>query len=84
MDDLPVDIVLWTVGTAVSPVIAALDLPKTSTGRLQVMPTLQVVDHPEIFGLGDAADAVDEQGQPIPHTAQAAFQQADYAAWNLW
>ncbi|WJI26520.1 NAD(P)/FAD-dependent oxidoreductase [Thermosynechococcus sp. B3] len=84
VDDLPVDIVLWTVGTAVSPVIAALDLPKTSTGRLQVMPTLQVVDHPEIFALGDAADAVDEQGQAIPHTAQAAFQQADYAAWNLW
>lgn len=84
VDDLPVDIVLWTVGTAVSPVIAALDLPKTPTGRLQVMPTLQVVDHPEIFALGDAADAVDEQGQAIPHTAQAAFQQADYAAWNLW
>ncbi|HIK36316.1 MULTISPECIES: NAD(P)/FAD-dependent oxidoreductase [unclassified Thermosynechococcus] len=84
VDDLPVDIVLWTVGTAVSPVIAALDLPKTSTGRLQVIPTLQVVDHPEIFALGDAADAVDEQGQAIPHTAQAAFQEADYAAWNLW
>ncbi|HIK25228.1 MAG TPA: NAD(P)/FAD-dependent oxidoreductase [Thermosynechococcus sp. M46_R2017_013] len=84
VDDLPVDIVLWTVGTVVSPVVAALDLPKTPTGRLQVMPTLQVVDHPEIFALGDAADAVDDQGQAIPHTAQAAFQQADYAAWNLW
>ncbi|MFN4280597.1 NAD(P)/FAD-dependent oxidoreductase [Thermosynechococcus sp.] len=84
VEELPVDIVLWTVGTAVSPVIAALDLPKTATGRLQVLPTLQVVDHPEIFALGDAAEAVDEQGQAIPHTAQAAFQQADYAAWNLW
>ncbi|BAY52253.1 type 2 NADH dehydrogenase NdbB [Thermostichus vulcanus NIES-2134] len=84
VDELPVDIVLWTVGTAVSPVIAALDLPKTASGRLQVTPTLQVVDHPDIFALGDAADAVDEQGQPIPHTAQAAFQQADYVAWNLW
>ncbi|WP_448525457.1 NAD(P)/FAD-dependent oxidoreductase [Parathermosynechococcus lividus] len=84
VDELPVDIVLWTVGTAVSPLIANLELPKTASGRLQVTPTLQVVDHPEIFALGDAADAIDEQGQVVPHTAQAAFQQADYAAWNLW
>ncbi|ATS19494.1 NAD(P)/FAD-dependent oxidoreductase [Synechococcus sp. PCC 6717] len=84
VDELPVDIVLWTVGTAVSPLIANLELPKTASGRLEVTPTLQVVDHPEIFALGDAADAIDEQGQVLPHTAQAAFQQADYAAWNLW
>ncbi|XFA71921.1 NAD(P)/FAD-dependent oxidoreductase [Thermosynechococcaceae cyanobacterium Okahandja] len=84
VDEIPVDIVLWTVGTAVSPLIAALELPKTASGRLQVTPTLRVVDHPDLFALGDAADAVDEQGQPLPHTAQAAFQQADYAAWNLW
>ncbi|WP_448526829.1 NAD(P)/FAD-dependent oxidoreductase [Parathermosynechococcus lividus] len=84
VDELPVDIVLWTVGTAVSPLIANLELPKTASGRLEVTPTLQVVEHPEIFALGDAADAIDEQGQVLPHTAQAAFQQADYAAWNLW
>jgi len=84
VDELPVDIVLWTVGTAVSPLIANLELPKTASGRLEVTPTLQVVDHPEIFALGDAADVIDEQGQVLPHTAQAAFQQADYAAWNLW
>jgi NADH dehydrogenase len=31
--------------------------------------------------LADSRDAV---GQQVPSTAQAAFQQADFAAWNIW
>lgn len=84
MDTLPVDIVLWTVGTRVAPVIRDLPLPKTDRGQVKISPTLQVVDHPEIFALGDLASGVDADGQFVPATAQAAFQQADYAGWNLW
>jgi NADH:ubiquinone reductase (non-electrogenic) len=79
-----VDAVLWTVGTRPAAVIANLDLPKTERGRLQVLPTLQTPTFPEIFALGDAAAVVDAEGQPVPATAQAAFQQAGYCAWNLW
>jgi NADH dehydrogenase FAD-containing subunit len=39
---------------------------------------------PEIFALGDLADCQDAEGQQVPNTAQAAFQQADYTAWNIW
>jgi NADH dehydrogenase len=53
-------------------------------GQLTTIPTLQVVDHPEIFALGDLADCRDAEGQQVPSTAQAAFQQADYTAWNIW
>lgn len=84
IDEIPVDIVLWTVGTRVVPLIQPLNLPHNSRQQLQVQPTLQVVDHPEIYALGDLADCKDASGQQVPTTAQAALQQADYAGWNLW
>jgi NADH dehydrogenase len=84
VDEIPVEIVLWTVGTQVLPLIAALDLPHNDRQQLQVSPTLQVIDHPDLFALGDIADCKDAEGQRVPATAQSALQQADYTAWNLW
>lgn len=83
-DELPVDIVLWTVGTRVVPLLESLELPRNNRRQIQVESTLQVVDHPEIFALGDLADCKDASGQQVPNTAQSALQQADYAGWNLW
>jgi NADH dehydrogenase len=84
VDTIPVDLVIWTVGTRVAPVVRTLPLKQNQRGQLTITPTLQVVDHPEIFALGDLADCRDAEGQQVPATAQAAFQQADYAGWNLW
>ncbi len=84
VDTIPVDLVLWTVGTRVAPVVRSLPLKQNQRGQLTTTPTLQVVDHPEIFALGDLADCRDAEGQQVPITAQAAFQQADYTAWNIW
>ncbi|WP_017710908.1 NAD(P)/FAD-dependent oxidoreductase [Prochlorothrix hollandica] len=84
VESIPVDLVLWTVGNQVVPVVQSLPLPRTPQGRLSIEPTLQVVGHPHIFALGDLAEGRDGSGQKIPPTAQAAFQQADYAGWNLW
>ena len=75
---------IWTVGTRVAPPVRALPLKQNQRGQLTTTPTLQVVDHPEIFALGDLADCRDAEGQQVPTTAQSAFQQADYAGWNLW
>ncbi|MBI4781355.1 MAG: NAD(P)/FAD-dependent oxidoreductase [Oscillatoriophycideae cyanobacterium NC_groundwater_1537_Pr4_S-0.65um_50_18] len=83
VDTIPVDIVLWTVGTRVAPVVKALPLKHNERGQLVLTPTLQT-DRPEIFALGDSAECIDAEGQKVPGTAQAAFQQADYAGWNLW
>lgn len=83
-DTLAVDLVLWTVGNRMHPVIQALDVAKNQSGQLSVLSTLQLLDYPHIFALGDLADGRDAEGQIIPPTAQAAFQQADYAAWNIW
>lgn len=83
-DTLPVDLVLWTVGTRVPTVVQKLSLTTNANGQIVTHPTLQVVDHPEILALGDLAAVHDAEGQAVPATAQVAIQQADYAAWNLW
>ncbi len=84
IDTIPTDLVLWTVGTQVAAVVKSLPLPRNNRGQLTTTNTLQVLDHPEIYALGDLADCKDASGQQIPTTAQAAFQQADYVGWNLW
>jgi NADH dehydrogenase len=84
VDTIPVDVVIWTVGTQVAPVVRSLPLKQNQRGQLTTTPTLQVIDRPEIFAVGDLADCRDAEGQQVPTTAQAAFQQADYAGWNIW
>lgn len=84
VDTIPVDLVIWTVGTRVTNVVKSLPFKQNQRGQITNTPTLQVLDHPDIFALGDLADCIDAEGQQVPATAQAAFQQADYAAWNIW
>jgi demethylphylloquinone reductase len=83
-ETLPVDLVLWTVGTKISDVVQALALKKNDRGQIRTQGTLQVEDYPEVYALGDLADCPEADGQVVPTTAQAAFQQADYAGWNIW
>jgi demethylphylloquinone reductase len=84
VDTIPVDLVIWTVGTRVTPVVRSLPFKQNQRGQITTTPTLQVIDYPNIFALGDLADTQDAEGQQVPATAQSAFQQADYTAWNIW
>lgn len=84
IDDIPVDLVLWTVGMQVPSLIRSLPLKQNERGQLVVTPTLQAIDYPNIFALGDLAQCRDASGQQMPATAQVAIQQADYVAWNIW
>lgn len=83
--------VVWTAGTTALPIIKELPIsddkhvseapPKEdSQGRLHVTPTLQLHDFPEVFAGGDCA-AVTEN--PLPPTAQVAYQQGYAIARNL-
>ncbi len=83
-DEIPVDIVLWTVGNQVNPLISALNLARNQRGQIKTLPTLQTVDRPNIYALGDLAEIFDQEGKPVTTTAQSAMQQADFAAWNIW
>jgi len=84
VDTIPVEAVLWTVGTRIAEAIVPLPLKKNQRGQITVAPTLQAIDHPDLFALGDLADCKDADGQQVATTAQVAIQQADYVSWNLW
>ncbi|MEL7037065.1 MAG: hypothetical protein AAFO04_15800 [Cyanobacteria bacterium J06592_8] len=63
--------------------LSYLECQQNHQGQLLTQSTLQLLEYPEVFALGDLADIRDRKGQPIPATAQAAFQQANCAAKNL-
>jgi demethylphylloquinone reductase len=84
VDRIPVDVVLWTVGNQVNPVVASLIFERNLRGQIKTLPTLQTVDRPEVYALGDLAEVIDSDDNKIPATAQSALQQADFAAWNIW
>jgi NADH dehydrogenase len=75
-----VELVLWTVGNTVPELITNISLEKNGQGLLEVNQFLQVKGHDFIYALGDIAQI----NQDIPKTAQAAIQQADFCAWNIW
>lgn len=79
---LPIDLVIWTAGTQSREWLSKLDCQQTEQGKLLIHPTLQLLDYPEVFALGDIAQITPTR-QNIPATAQAAFQQASRAASNL-
>ncbi|HAX85452.1 MAG TPA: NAD(P)/FAD-dependent oxidoreductase [Cyanobacteria bacterium UBA11370] len=81
--NLPVDLVLWTVGTRSIDWVRNLPCRQNSQGQLIILPTLQVVDYPEVFALGDLAEIEYPRRKNVPATAQAAYQQADCAAHNI-
>ena len=84
VDTIPVDLVLWTVGNQVLQLIQNLPLQQSVRGLLKIKPNLQVVERDDIYALGDVAECYDTEGNLLPATAQVAFQQSDYCAWNLW
>lgn len=83
-DVIPVDLVLWTVGNTVSPLTDNLNLSKSDRGLLKIKPTLQLLERDDIYAIGDTAECLDESGNLLPATAQVAYQQSDYCAWNIW
>lgn len=83
-DILPVEVVLWTVGTRVNDIVAQLPLKHNERRQVVVQPTLEAVDSPGVYALGDLADCRDAEGQQMPTTAQVALQQADFVGWNIW
>ncbi|KAL3640477.1 Nuclear pore complex subunit [Castilleja foliolosa] len=87
--EVEADLVLWTVGSKpLIPELGSSDkpvyLPLNGRGQAETDETLRVKGHPRIFAVGDSSAVRDRQGKLLPGTAQVAFQQADFAGWNLW
>jgi NADH dehydrogenase len=79
---LQVGTVIWTAGTGLHPLIQTLAIApemRDRSGRLRVASTMQLPEFPEVFVGGDCAVLE----QPLPATAQVAYQQGAMIAQNL-
>jgi NADH dehydrogenase len=83
---IPTHMVIWTAGIMVNPVLQGVALPKDKHGAIRVNEHLQVLDHPNIFALGDCAavplPVPDGHGCYAP-TAQNAIREGPVAAANV-
>jgi demethylphylloquinone reductase len=82
IEELSAATIIWATGTAINPLIAALSISEANRdkqGRLKLTNTLQLIDFPEVFAGGDCT----VMEQPLPATAQVAYQQGAAIANNL-
>lgn len=76
---IPTATVLWGAGVAASPLGRAVTEDSDRAGRVPVTAELTLVDHPEVFVIGDLAAAT-SKGEPVPGVAPAAMQGGEHAA----
>ncbi len=77
---LPTCTVVWTAGVRGHDVAASMGLPLGRSGRVDVLPSLQVAAYPEIHVAGDLSLP---DGQNPPMLAPNATQQGRHAAENI-
>ena len=75
---------VWTAGTAPSPLLKSLPLEKDKRGALVVDGTLAVPVRAGLWAIGDCAAVHDAtSGHPCPPTAQFALREAEVLAGNI-
>jgi NADH dehydrogenase len=74
--------VIWTAGVLADPFPASWGLAAEKNGRLRVLPTLQVPDHPEVYAVGDLA-AVHDGERALPMLASVAIQEGEAVGRNI-
>jgi NADH dehydrogenase len=80
--EIPASTVIWTAGVRASEVGGDVGLPLGRQARVQVLPTLQVDGHPEVFVIGDLAGPVDG-GVPLPMLIPVAMQEGRHVAATI-
>ncbi|ETO12763.1 hypothetical protein RFI_24612 [Reticulomyxa filosa] len=83
---VPYGMVVWATGVAPVELTSHVPWKKTKAGRIIVDKSLRVLDHPDIFAVGDCAVwflLFEWPERPLPPTAQAASQQGKHVARTL-
>ncbi|MGW5775662.1 NAD(P)/FAD-dependent oxidoreductase [Streptomyces sp. NPDC003863] len=62
---VPAAATVWTTGFAVHPIARATTLDVTETGRIIVDGTMRSVSHPDVYAVGDAAQAMGPGDKPL-------------------
>jgi NADH:ubiquinone reductase (H+-translocating) len=72
--------VLWCAGTQATPAGDWIGAEAGRHGLIKVGPDCSVLGHPGIFAIGDVAETIGRDGQPLPALAPVAKQQGRYVA----
>jgi NADH dehydrogenase len=81
---IPTRTLVSSVPSSPHPLVEALALPKSPSGRLRVGPGLAVEGRSDVWALGDCAQVPNPDGRTFaPPTAQHAIRQAEVAADNI-
>lgn len=75
--------VIWTAGTRASAKLDDLPFPHDERRGLAVDRFMRVEGHDDVWGVGDCAATVNEDGTPVPPNAQAAVQEGETVARNI-
>ncbi|MEU9196031.1 NAD(P)/FAD-dependent oxidoreductase [Streptomyces hundungensis] len=80
-------VTVWTTGFAVHPLARATALEVTETGRIAVDATMRSFSHPNVYAIGDAAEAMGPGDKPLRMSCASgtpmAWQAADAIAARL-
>jgi NADH dehydrogenase len=75
--------VLWAAGVRAEELSAGLGVPLAAGGRVPVGADLSLAGHPEVFVVGDQAEAHDAGGHALPALAPVAIQQGRFVARQI-
>ncbi len=75
--------VLWAAGVRAEELSARLGVPLAAGVRVPVGADLSLAGRPEVFVMGDQAEARDAAGAPLPALAPVAIQQGRFAARQI-
>lgn len=82
---VPADLMVWAAGVKAPDFLSKLEgIGVNRSNQIGVRPTLQTLENPEIFVVGDCATLTPAgSDRPLPPTAQVATQQAQFLAKHL-
>jgi NADH dehydrogenase len=81
-DPIPSEVTIWAAGVKGEPTAGVLGLPIAGT-RVSVEPTLQVMNYPYIWAIGDISGAIGKDGKYLPMVAPVALQQGRFVAKQI-
>jgi NADH dehydrogenase len=79
---IPTGTAVWTAGVRGNVLVSEWGLPVDRRNQVQVLPTLQLPDRPEVYVVGDLAH-LEKDGHPLPLVAQVGIQTGTAAGHNI-
>lgn len=79
---IPTATVIWTAGLEANPPETSEELANAKKGKIVVHPTLQVLEQPNVYAIGDLA-YIEQNGKPLAGVAPEALQQGVAVARNI-